>query len=388
MHRKLDEQRLVAQAATALGGRALGSCQVIRGDAGVPCHVVRCQLADGAIEGQSTVIVKQSNWPGEAIAEWNALEFMNSLPDLQVDSPVPRLLGVEPEAELVVMEELGRVSLSRVLRGADGSMARHALLALARALAALHGATIGWEERYRVISRRASSRGMPYKIDRHMNDALAAFPSVLESAGTRLGADAARDLEVATGLLNAPEPFRGLLQGDLNPGNLIYDGQSVRLCDFVPSAYYNVLVEGVYPLIYYLAHGDIARYPDDLTEEMLEAYVQALGTRCPAVLDEKVRGRHMTAAGAGWMAYILRALPQYLDRDQGRGVFTYWQSMLHCTDSFSRMASRFGELLHLRDLANELSEALKMKWQCARTVVPLCPAFQLEGTTPALLSLN
>lgn len=88
-------------------------------------------------------------------------------------------------------------------------------------------------------------------MDTQLNSGLEAFPRQAAYVGLSFGPGAAQDLEDILAVLNQDGPFRGFIQGDLNPGNILERDGRVCLCDFVPSAYYNVFVEGVYPLIFY-----------------------------------------------------------------------------------------------------------------------------------------
>jgi hypothetical protein len=375
-----DEDLLLTQAGAALGGVRLSLQDVIRGvmrgGPKFPSNVVRCRVQDGSTDLPATVIVKQSNWPGQALAEWIALEFLNSLPDVSSNAFVPRLLGTDQCHELVIMEDLGPMSLGRILSQADDSShARHALLGLMQTLATIHTATFGEECLHKEIAVRIGPCRSRETIASKMNRILQAFPVLAEDVGVPIDSDTHRELEKVNRLLNSPEPFWGLVQGDLNPGNIIENDGHMSLCDFVPSAYYNVLIEGVYPLIYYLAHGDIDRYPDDVLTEMFDEYIHTLGTHCPAATEDELVGPHIVAASAAWMVYMLEKLPDFMEKDSPRGVFTHRQSILYCLDTFACIAQRYDCFPSLAGVATKMSCQLKSIWSCDRVTVPLCRAF-------------
>ena len=376
--RPFDEEQLLEQAGAALGGVRLGCRRVIRGDSRFPRYVVRCTVEHPSGELPDTVIVKQANWPGLVLAEWIALEFLNALPAIADRSLVPRLFGSDRENELIVVEDLGIDSLGVILHDRDAAHARALLLATVQTLATIHAATTGQEALYREIRARIVPHPSWGTLDNQLNRAVESFPKQAANLGLSLEAGIVQDLEDILVVLNQPGPFRGFAQGDLNPGNILEREGCACLCDFVPSAYYNIFTEGVYPLMFYLAHGDIHRYPEELTEEMFAEYLRTLGGQVPAALDPAAVGTSVVAASAAWMAHILSQLPEYMRADRRRGVFTYRQSMLYCLDAYSAAAHRFGSFLHLAELTAEMSCRLKRDWSLEYTEVPLCRAFECD----------
>ena len=247
MKSDIDERQLLEQAGAALGGVRLGLKGVIRGDARLPRYVVRCTVEQPSAELPATVIVKRANWPGWALAERIALEFLNALPVVAGHGLVPRLLGHNQEHELLVVEDLGDNRLSVILHHADAGQARKALLETVRTLATIHAATMGQEALHKEISTRIAPRRTWGTMDRDLNSPLESFPKQVASVGLSLGVGAAQDLKDILAVLNQDGPFRGFIQGDLNPGNILERDGRGCLCDFVPSAYYNVFHRGGLP---------------------------------------------------------------------------------------------------------------------------------------------
>lgn len=379
MSSEFNEQQLIDQAEAALGPVRLSVQDVIRGGSRFRTNVVRCRVHDTSCSLPSTVIVKQSNWKGEALADWVSLEFLNALQAVSDSHLVPRLFGGSQEHDLVVMEDLGSTMLSNLLLdGTDRASARDALLQCAQALGTLHTATIGEEERYVYLRDNLSLPVRRSTISGRMDRALTGFPDIVRSLGIGVEPDALHDIENIRVQLDSPEPFRAFIQGDLNPWNFLKHNDQIRLCDFGFSAYYNALVDGVYPLIYYFAHGDIGRFPDELLGEMFGVYREQLCRRCHAATQEEVLYPAIVAASAGWMAYILHQLPECMDQDKRRGVFTYRQSMIYVIDTFISISHRYGYLSPLSRVAERISSQLKSVWSCELAIVPYCTVFRQE----------
>ena len=337
-------------------------------------HIVRLRLGD-----DRTVVLKrrrQGDFAGPALsfnAELAALEFLSPM-----QNPVaPRLLGADPTAGILVMEDLGPgTSLADSLLADDGARAEADLVSYARALGRMHAWSIGRSREYAKIRARiagdADTRFAPFWIDALVGGK---EPFLAMSAGLGLPTGGAgEEIDSLRTLLDGAG-YVGLVHSDLCPDNThIVDGVC-RIIDFETSGWGPMALDVAYLLAPFPSCWCFARLPAEAAEPALLAYRdQMAGEGVELGPDWDTA---LTAALAGWVVARGAGIGRALDQDRNWGTTTVRPRLLTWLRSFTRSAARTGVLPRLGALTQALEEQLQSRWPDA--VVPEYPALATPG---------
>ncbi len=319
-------------------------------------HVV-VKLARGLPDGQADRGTLQS----EAVA----LTLCNSMP-----TPVaPRLIGFDPEVDLVVMEELppGR-TLAEVLLLGDAASADGALQDLARALATLHAHTSTRESEYDAAAAGLTApkvrRAWLVQAREEWATSLGALGSLVATAGVD------RELEWALDHLETT-PYRGLVHGDLCPDNLRFTEDGVRIFDYEASSFGPIALDAAYFLAPFPSCWCFAAMPVPASDRALAAYREQLARQGLEPTD--AFEVDLAAALACFLAVRLGQLPGALSADDAWGTTTMRPRLVQWVTSFVRHDAARATFPRLHGAAATLLEVLQARWPEVR--VPRYPAF-------------
>jgi Ser/Thr protein kinase RdoA (MazF antagonist) len=338
-------------------------------------HVVRLQCGPGR-----SVVLKRRGNPEHGGAglgfgvELAALEYLNAMP-----VPVaPRLLGADPDAGILLMEDLGAgASLAGSLLGGDRARAQAGLVGYARGLGSLHawsmahpGDLAGLRARY--------APGAPVSP---------AWVGAVEK-----GADAFLDVTAALGvpadgvgpeiadvgaMLTGPG-YAGLVHGDACPDNVqLLDG-TCRIFDFEISGWGSVALDAAYLLAPFPSCWCFASLPAEVAAPAIEAYRACL--RSAGIGLGPDWDAATAAALAAWIIARGPVIARVLDEDRPWGTTTMRPRLLTWLRSFTAAAGRAGVLPRLHALADALHEQLSVRWP--GTAVPDYPALAQPGSAP------
>ena len=344
-------------------------------------HIVRLRIADG----EQTVVLKRQRRENFGDrergfdAELGALEFLNSM-----ETPVaPRLLGADPAAGILVMEDLGPgSSLADSLLGSDRERAQADLVSYARAMATMHAWSVGRSREYAAIRSR-HARSPEDAIDPDWIHASARGKGPFLELAAKLGLPAdgvAEEIDSLGPLMGTCGPI-GLVHSDLCPDNThIVDG-GCRLIDFETSGWGPIALDVAYLLAPFPSCWCFASLPAQAADPALRAYrdqVTSAGIDLGPDWDTALAAAlavSVVARGAG----IGRAL----DQDSRWGTATFRPRLLTWLESFAAAAAATGALPRLRAVAEAMHEQLRRRWPEA--VVPDYPALARPGAALAEL---
>jgi Ser/Thr protein kinase RdoA (MazF antagonist) len=331
-------------------------------------HVLRVRVG----KDRSVVLKRRDEERAEAFgAELAALEYLNGMA-----VPVaPRLVGADVRAGLLLMEDLGPgASLAGALLAEDRERAQAALVAYARALAAMHA----WS-----IRRPGELAGLRARYAPEAPLGPAWLGAVGRGREAFLGAAAALGLAVdGTGaeidelvlILNGTG-YLGLVHGDACPDNVRLLAGGGRIFDFETSGWGSVALDAAYLLAPFPSCWCFAALPADVAAPALDAYravVQAAGIELGPDWDAA-----LAAALATWIVARGRMITRLLREDDEWGTTTLRPRLLTWLRSFADAAGRAGVLPRLRALAESLHERLGSRWPQAE--VPDYPALARPG---------
>ena len=343
-------------------------------------HIVRLHIADD----ERTVVLKrrrEENFGDRARgfdAELAALEFLNSMET----AIAPRLLGADPSAGILVIEDLGPgSSLADSLLARDRGRAESDLVSYARAVGTMHAWSVGRSREYAELRAHHGRSGSPMDPDWIAAIAKGKAPFLAVSAQLGLptaGADS--EIDALGALMSRSGPV-GLVHSDLCPDNThIVDGDC-RLIDFETSGWGPIALDAAYLLAPFPSCWCFASLPSAVADPALLAYrdqVTNAGVDLGADWETA-----LAAALAGSVVGRGAAISRALNEDRDWGTTTIRPRLLTWLHSFISAASRTGALPRLRSVAEAMHEQLGRRWPDA--AVPDFPALARPGATLAQL---
>jgi Ser/Thr protein kinase RdoA (MazF antagonist) len=338
-------------------------------------HVVRLRLGTG----QSVVLKRREEHDGGEEAagfgiELAALEYLNAMP-----VPVaPRLLGADPDAGILLMEDLGPgASLADSLLTGGREQAQADLISYARALGSLHS----WSMTRPDELARLRARYVPgATISPIWTGAIEAGQDGFLAAAAALGlpADGARKEIDELGAMLTAGGYLGLVHGDACPDNVrLLDG-SCRIFDFEHSGWGPVVFDAAHLLAPFPTCWCFASLPAEAAAPAIAAYRARLHTSGIDLGPDWDAA--MAAALAGWIIVRGDAVARLADKDPQWGTTTMRPRLLTWLGSFIEAAARADVLTGLRAFAGALYGELTLRWP--ETVVPDYPALARPGSAP------
>ncbi|MEO7912220.1 MAG: phosphotransferase [Roseiflexaceae bacterium] len=363
-------------------------------------HVARFVVHRALAGAPASVVVKRARaWEGQTydpdssaprsvaahlFNDWVGLQLLSEASG--ADTIAPRFYGGDRAAGLFVIEDLGAgVSPDEALLGDDPAAAEESMVALARMLGRMHGATIGWQARY---TQMRSALG-PYVPDYHdyrwLVDGFLATTTALD-VPLRNGVTA--DLETLIDALSNPGPFLAYTHGDPCPDNWVWAGDRLRLFDFEAGGFRHALTDGVYGRIHFPSCWCVNRLPDHIQPLMESAYRTELSRGCPAAQDDLLFGRAVVEACAYWTLSLCsrnrRTILELMDADLEWGISTVRQRVLLRADILAQITAERGHLVSLGAVFADMAAKLRARWPTDADAMPYYPAFRANGTRAGL----
>jgi Ser/Thr protein kinase RdoA (MazF antagonist) len=312
-------------------------------------------------------------------AEVAALEFLGGTPV----AIAPRLLGVDPRAGILLMEDLGAGgSLAHALLATDPVAASEGLVAYARSMASLHAWSTGRSAEFEEIRARRAP-GVPTAP--HWADFRDAGKDGLLQAAADLGLPPAlidgAAAEIGTVASAAPR-YPGLVHGDLCPDNTSLSEGSCRIFDFETSGWGSVAIDAAYLLAPFPSCWCFAALPPSAADAAMTAYRSvllsagiSLGPDWDAELAVAL-GTLVVARGRRLPGLAASSGPES-EPDDDWGTTTLRPRLLTWLRSFTGFPAAADALPRLHALALRLLSALETRW--GPVSVPSYPALARPG---------
>ncbi|RRQ28845.1 kinase [Rhodococcus sp. Eu-32] len=288
---------------------------------------------------------------------------------LATDSrPGPDLLAYDLHARLLVLSDLGDASpITTLLRHSDTASVTNSLMAMAQALGRMHAATVGREEDFAALLRRA---GLPLSDDgiaAQIPDALVAVPRML-SDELDLGETPESILHRVerSGRLFAHGAFRAFSPADLCPDNIIVNDEGVRFLDYEWGGFRDATLDITYALASFpgcLCHFDLST---ERAQAMIDAWRAEVVGIWPHLADDHVLASKILDAQLIWVwlstywflpndhARIAAAREHHLSVPRSAALLARWSVL---ADQAERTgASDVAEFVH------RVVTALRVKW--------------------------
>jgi hypothetical protein len=258
--------------------------------------VARARVARNPFSLPRTLVVK--HYLAEALPdrpdpfhyEVASCQLFTALPADDRSSPV--LIAHDPDARLLVLEDLGRSStLADKLFGPDPEAARRCLLGWARALGRMQAATAGREGDFGALLRRQGERAWRDPMAEDARAALAGLPGLLEARlGVTPSVQATLQAHDTVRLLGATR-YRAFSPSDTCPDNNLVTSRGVRFVDFEWGCFRDIVLDAAYFRVPFPACEASFALPPELAASMLEVWRTEIAGVWPD-LDEPERLRH------------------------------------------------------------------------------------------------
>ena len=300
-------------------------------------HVVRLHLATG----RSVVMKKRADMDTFG-AELGALGYLSGMPE----PVVPRLLGADADAGILLMEDLGLgPSLADSLLTGDRSRVRADLVSYDGALGSMHAWSMG-----RPRDPGLGTTPWPAAVARGKDAFLGAAVSLglaAVAAGTEID---------QLSLLPNETGYHGLVHDDACPDNVRFLDGRCRIFDSGHSGWGAVVLDASYLLAPFPSCWCFGRLPASVAAPAMPAYrgrLQAAGIDLGPSWDVA-----MTAALGAWIVAWGDAIAKVLEQDDEWGTTTM-RPRLAWLRSFTSAAGRSGVLPGLRVLAGGLQSGYR-----------------------------
>ncbi|QDQ92456.1 kinase [Rhodococcus sp. WB9] len=222
---------------------------------------------------------------------------------LATDSrPGAELLASDLDARLLVLSDLGDATpISALLEHSDSDTVTNTLMAMAQALGRMHAATVGREEDFTALLRRAEVAHCDDTVAEQVERAVPAVPGLLSEI---LRVDVSPDLtdQVARAAkLFESGRFRAFSPSDLCPDNIIVNDEGVRFLDYEWGGFRDAMLDIAYALVSFpgcLCSIDLS---EDRTQAMIEAWRAEVVGMWPALADDNVLAARMVEAQLIWV---------------------------------------------------------------------------------------
>ncbi|MDN5548336.1 MAG: kinase, partial [Rhodococcus sp. (in: high G+C Gram-positive bacteria)] len=216
--------------------------------------------------------------------------------------PGAELLASDLDARLLILSDLGdATAISVRLEDSDPDTVTHTLMAMAQAMGRMHAATVGREDDFTALLRRAEVAHCSDEVADQVGRAVAGVPAMLvESLGIDVSSDILEQVRHAQTLFSGGR-FRAFSPSDLCPDNIIVNDDGVQFLDYEWGGYRDALLDITYALVSF--PGCLCNI--DLTEERASAMVDAWRAEVvgmwPALADEAELGRRIVEAQLIWV---------------------------------------------------------------------------------------
>ncbi|NMI02002.1 hypothetical protein [Pseudonocardia acidicola] len=349
--------------------------------------VARARVARNPFSLPRTLVVKhyiaepELDRPDPFHYEVASCQLFTALPTEVRPSPV--IIAHDPEARLLVLEDLGRSStLADKLFGADPAAAQRCLLGWARALGRMQAATAGRENDFGALLRRLGERAWRDPVAEDARAALAGLPELLDGVlGVRVSAAASHQAHHTARLLGGTR-YRAFSPSDTCPDNNLVTSRGVRFVDFEWGCFRDVSLDAAYFRVPFPGCEASFALPDGMSEAMLEAWRDEIAAVWPDLDDPARLNRRLLDAQLLWVwlcTWWLLPRVQVRDTpvgpDAGRSprissaLADYWRRL-------GQAAAAAKGLDATVELAETVTAALHERFPDAPPALPLYPAFR------------
>lgn len=364
--------------------------------------VLRLNLETNSNDIPASLILKQSlpettdngdkDAYGRFARDWAGLEFLSRVK--QRHHNAPKFYGGNKEHRFILIEDLGleHISLVDSLTLPNRAEAIAALTRFMKALGNFHAASFGHVSIYETILHEINEQAESTQdeLDFIFNDLLPKLELANKSLGLNVTPEMLHEARDLIKSLIIPGPFTVLTHGDICPDN-VFDhkgSQELQLIDFEWAVVHNALLDGTYLRMSMPTCWCVKAIPNEVIEPLEVIYREELKRAIPAASDDFAYKTAYTEACGFWLLQqTIPFLNSVIDKDRvGLSGPTpensLWKSeennvrprVLTRLQAFIDVASKNGQLPHLRKMAQDMLRAVKTHWADTKPL-EVYPAF-------------
>ena len=281
--------------------------------------VLRVRVAENPFSLPRTLVLKQvrgdagrprastvdsDEWIGDAdkafLREAVSYQFATAL--ATESRPGAELLASDLDAKLLVLSDLGDASpIGVLLEHSDADTVTNTLMAMAQALGRMHAATVGREEDFTALLRRADVPPTADAFATRVATVASEVPGLLaEHLDIDVPAEVVEQVEHAAKLFRGGG-FRAFSPADLCPDNIIVNDEGVRFLDYEWGGFRDAMLDITYALVSFpgcLCSIDLS---DERSDAMIDAWRAEVVGIWPALADDAVLAARMLEAELIWV---------------------------------------------------------------------------------------
>lgn len=283
-----------------------------------PTIVLRVRVAENPFSLPRTLVVKQvrdvdyaDSWmfDVDGLSGASDTAFLREAVSYQFATalhtdvrPGAELLASDLEARILVLSDLGdATSISSLLEHSDTDTVTNTLMAMAQALGRMHAATVGREEDFTALLRRAEVEQCDDFVSGQVGRAVAQVPDLLQDhLGIDVPTEVIEQVAHAEKLFESGR-FRAFSPSDLCPDNIIVNDEGVRFLDYEWGGFRDAMLDIAYALVSFpgcLCSIDLS---EDRTQAMIEAWRAEVVGMWPALADDAVLDARIVEAQLIWV---------------------------------------------------------------------------------------
>lgn len=348
--------------------------------------VARARVARNPFSLPRTLVVKHYGAPSEP-GRPDAFRFEVASSQLFTAMPAglrpsPILIAHDPQARLLVMEDLGRSStLADKLFGPDADAAQRCLLSWATALGRMQAATAGRENDFGALLRRLGETAWRDPMSDEARAAYAGVAGLLrDELDIPVPAAAITEAHDTARLLGGTR-YRAFSPSDTCPDNNLVTSRGVRFVDFEWGCFRDVALDAAYLRVPFPGCDASFALPRRMSDAMLQAWRNEITSVWPDLDEPELLDARLLDAQLLWVwVCTWWLLPRIRERDAAIGADAtrspristalahYWSELAER----ARGAGRPGTA----ELGVLVAEALNKRFPDAPTTLPVYPAFR------------
>jgi hypothetical protein len=240
--------------------------------------------------------------------------FLDEAAGLAFSDAGPKLLAVDTERSVLVLEDLGTPpSLADLLLGDDPERAAAAATAWATAFGRLCASSAGRQQEFANLRQQFGGEPANPHDETWLPRALRQLPARFRELGVEL--PQGLDAELVTLLVEIePGDFAVFSPGDVCPDNNLLTPDGLRFLDFESAGFHSVFLDAAYTRLPFATCWCVFTPPPGLTAVMEAAFRSEVVRAFPALADDAVWERGVRHACVVWvLTMTLWLLPGALD---------------------------------------------------------------------------
>ncbi|MFD6856709.1 kinase [Rhodococcus sp. NPDC060090] len=230
--------------------------------------------------------------------------------------PGAELLAYDFETRLLVLSDLGDATpLATLLRSGDTDTVGNTLMALAQALGRMHAATVGREEDFSALLRRAGVASVSDAVAEQAIDAVRGVPELLAADFGLAVPQSVLDRAERAAKLFTGGRFRAFSPSDLCPDNVVVGDDGVQFLDYEWGGFRDATLDIAYALTSFPLCLCAAPLTSDRVRDMADAWrAEVVGMWPQLAYDEVLAERLLDAQ----LACVWLSTHLFLPEDHAR----------------------------------------------------------------------